>query len=123
MFAHGVYAIIKVVGGSPENGEIDVFVLYENNIRKPTSELEAMMMGGLQPGKLAARFREGQGMTVFDKAIYDAWRVRIRAEMERQRESKRGPERILTMYLLDEMLNPTSAESHSPLPQPASHRE
>ena len=123
MFTSGVYTITKVVGGSPENGEIDVYVLYEDNIRRPASDLEAMMIAGQQPGKLIVQFREGRGMTVLDQKIYGDWFEHIRAELERQRDSKRGPERILAMYFLDELLNPTSAESHSPQPQPASHRE
>ncbi len=123
LFARGLYAIIRVVGDSPENGEIDVYVLWENNIRRPTSELEEMLRAGQQPGKLVAKFKEGAGITILDRTTYAAWQARIRERLEGMRGSKQGAERLLVIYFLDEMLNPTSASQHSPQPLPASHHE
>ncbi len=97
IFAHGLYTIIKVFGDSPERGEIDVYVVYKEYVRKPPGELEEMLRAGLQPGKLVAKFKEGEGITILDKTTYAAWQVCIRERLEGMRGSKQGAERLLVI--------------------------
>lgn len=103
MFARGFYITTKIIGDSPQGGELELYILTEEQRRGPASALEEMMDEGVHPGIKLAVFKEGVGITVFDKDLYGVWYEYLRAELGKISDNKIGAERILILYFLSQM--------------------
>ncbi len=96
---------MNTVGNTTENGQLEIYVLREQDRIKPRGDLEALIRASNHPGVKVASFVEGRGISVINKKGYNGWCAHLESELRKMRASQEVTpvERLLLLYFLSQM--------------------